>query len=246
MTKPSSKSNLYSRFIPREEVGDVTQWHFGAVGTSEPEQAPELPLAEDPTSQEIDELHEAALQQARDVAFAEGHAQGSEQMALEWQQKLDDYVAGQGAAVAQQLAALAIAFEKGLTAAQQRVAQDVLALACDVARQVVRRELRGDTLALQSVVSEALGMLVADARPIAVRLHPDDGHALGTSLKAEFSGAAIQWISDAAVAPGGCLVEQAGTVIDGQLERRWQRAIAPLGLELPWHEEAGEVGNAVD
>lgn len=246
MTKPSSKSNLYSRFIPREEVGDVTQWHFGAVGVSELEQAPELPLAEDPISQEMQELHEAALQQARDVAFAEGHAQGGEQMALEWQQKFDDYVAGQGAAAAQQLAALTIAFEKGLTAAQQQMAQEVLALACDVARQVVRRELRGDALALQSVVSEALGMLVADARPISVRLHPDDSQALGSALKAAFSGTAIQWTADATVAPGGCLVEQAGTVVDGQLERRWQRAIAPLGLELPWHEEEGEVGNAVD
>ena len=240
MTKPSSKSNPYTRFIPREEVGDVTRWHFGAVGASESVETPELPATVEVTSQEMQEAQEAALQQARDQAFAEGHAQGSEQMALEWQRKLDDYVAGQGAAAARQLAALAAAFENGLTTAQQRMAQEVLGLVCDVARQVLRRELRGDTAALQPVIAEALGMLVADARPIAVRLHADDALALGPALKAEFSGTPIQWISDAEVSPGGCLVEQAGAVIDGQLEKRWQRAIAPLGLDAPWHQEAGD------
>lgn len=233
MTKPSSKNNTYARFIPREEVGDVTQWTFNAVGAPPVEvEAPELPPVVDEAALEAD------LQQAQDAAFAEGHAKGGEQMALEWQQKLDDYIAGQGATTAQQLAALATAFEEGLTIAQQHMAQEVLNLACEMARQVVRRELRGDTETLQPVIAEALGTLVADGRPVAVRLHPDDAQAMGPALKAAFSTSAIQWIEDAEVALGGCLIEQAGTVIDGQLEKRWQRALAPLGLESPWREEA--------
>src|SRR5690606_36692700 len=127
------------------------------------------------------------------------------------------------ATTAQQLAALATAFEEGLTIAQQHMAQEVLNLACEMARQVVRRELRGDTETLQPVIAEALGTLVADGRPVAVRLHPDDAQAMGPALKAAFSTSAIQWIEDAEVALGGCLIEQAGTVIDGQLEKRWQR-----------------------
>ena len=242
MTKPSSKSNTYARFIPREEVGDVTQWQFGDVGAAAVVvEAPELPPVDDEAPVEV------TLQQVRDEAFAEGHAQGhaegSEQMALEWQQKLDDYVAGQGATASRQLAALALAFEKGLATAQQRMAQEVLELACETARQVVRRELRGDTAALQPVIAEALGMLVSDGRTVAVRLHPDDMQAMGAALTEAFSSASIQWIADAEVGLGGCLVEQAGAVIDGQLEKRWQRALAPLGLEAPWREEAADAAD---
>lgn len=237
--KPSSK-NAYTRFIPREEVGDVTQWRFGAVGGSfEPEEiaeAPELPPALDQAALD------AAVQQAREEAYAQGHAQGTEEATQEWQRRLDDYVAGQGAAVAEQLAALAAAFGQGLASAQQEVAHGVLELACEVARHVLRRELQGDALALQPVINEALGSLVADGRPVVVRLNPGDAQALGASLAEAFSSASIQWIADAEVTPGGCLVEQAGTVIDGRLEKRWRRALAPLGLDLPWRAETDHAG----
>lgn len=232
VTKPSSKSNPYARFIPREEVGDVTQWAFGAVGGDAEIEQTELPPAGDEVAPE------PSAEEIREEAFSQGHLQGSEKTALEWQQKFDDYLAEQGATAARQLAALAAAFEAGLTAVHQRMGDEVLELACAIARQVVRRELRADTAALRPVIAEALGELVADGRPIAVRLHPDDARELGPALATEFSASSIQWIPDAEIAPGGCLVEQAGTVIDGHLEKRWQRALAPLGLEAPWLEEA--------
>jgi flagellar assembly protein FliH len=33
---------------------------------------------------------------------------------------------------------------------------------------------------------------------------------------------------------GGCLVESAGTVVDGTLEKRWSRTVAKLGLQSSW------------
>ncbi|MFZ1498241.1 MAG: flagellar assembly protein FliH [Giesbergeria sp.] len=234
MTKPSSNSRLYTRFIPSEEVGDVTQWKFGAMGASQGVEvdAPELPSPIDEAEQK------ALLQEAHGDGFAQGQVQGRAEAALEWQQKFDDYLAGQGAAAAQQLEALATAFERGLAQSQQMLAQGVLELACDIARQVVRRELRADSEALRPVIQEALASLVADGQPTFVRLHPEDERALGSALRSEFAGTAIQWIADADVAPGGCLVEQAGTVIDGKLEKRWQRAVAPLAIDAPWQTEA--------
>ncbi|AVO43189.1 flagellar assembly protein FliH [Simplicispira suum] len=196
--------------------------------------APELPSPID------EEEQRALLQEARDEGFAQGQEQGRADAALEWQQKFDDYLAGQGAAAAQQLSALATAFERGLTQSQQMLAQGVLDLACDIARQVVRQELRGNNEALRPVIQEAIASLVADGQPIFVRLHPEDEHALGPALRSEFAGTAIQWIADADVAPGGCLVEQAGTVIDGKLEKRWQRAVAPLGIDAPWQTGADD------
>ena len=49
---PSSNHRHYSRFIPSEEVGAVTQWKFGAVDGSDllpPEPEPEpVALQEEP------------------------------------------------------------------------------------------------------------------------------------------------------------------------------------------------------
>mgnify|MGYP006195741765 CR=1 FL=1 len=64
-----------------------------------------------------------------------------------------------------------------------------------------------------------------------------DQQELGKVLREEIDAPGVQWMADAAVPPGGCLVESAGTVVDGSLGKRWQRAIAALGLQSPWEEE---------
>lgn len=235
MTTPTSKNRIYARFIPSEEVGDVTQWQFGAVDGSDA--VVEEPVEVDPAALELAEAaRQAELQGARDEGFAAGEAQGRAEAALEWQQRLDDYVAGQGREAAQRLDMLVRSLDVSLGDLQQNMAQSVLELACEIARQVVRQELRSNPLALKPVVQEALGMLVADGRPATVRLHPEELAMVGPALQQDMALASLQLVADAVVPPGGCLVEQAGTVVDGTLEKRWERAIAPLGLASAWQE----------
>lgn len=238
MPTSNHSHRAYSRFIPSEEVGDVTQWKFGAVDGSDLVEPEPEPVAELPP--EVDEAAQQALvQQACDDAYAEGFAQGQAQTALEWQQRMDDYVAGQGREAADRLAQLAGALESGLNDMQQRMAQEVLELACDIARQVVRQEVSGNPQALLPVVREALGMLVGEARPVTVRLNPQDWEALEQPLREEFAATKVHWLADAAVLPGDCLVESAGTVVDGSLDKRWRRAIAALGLASAWQQDGG-------
>jgi flagellar assembly protein FliH len=94
--------------------------------------------------------------------------------------------------------------------------------------------------ALLPVVREALGMLASDSKAAVVRLNPVDLEVVSNVLQSEFPGLALQVLGDAAVQPGGCVVESAGTVVDGTLERRWQRAVASLGLESDWKADHGE------
>ena len=237
----SSSQRSYSRFIPSEEVGDFTQWKFGAVDGSdpvEPEAEPD-PVAELPI--EIDEAAQQALvQQACDDAYAEGFAQGQAQTALEWQRRMDEYIAQQGHEAAQRMQEVFQSLDATLIDMQQQMAQQVLELACDIARQVVRQELSVNPNALQPVVREAVGMLVNEGKPATVRLNPADMETVAQPLREEIEAPVIQWVADAAVPPGGCLVESSGTVVDGSLDKRWQRAIAALGLESPWAEESGD------
>jgi len=236
---PSSNHRTYSRFIPSEEVGDFTQWKFGAMDGSdlaepEPEPVVELPV-------EIDEAAQQALaQQALDDAYAEGFAQGQAQTALEWQRRMDDYIAQQGREAALRLQSVVQLLDANLIDMQQQMGQQLLELACDIARQVVRQELSVNPNALQPVVREAVGMLVTEGRPATVRLNPVDMEAMAQPLREEVNAPGVQWVTDAAVPPGGCLVESAGTVVDGSLDKRWARAIAVLGLQSPWEEMPDE------
>ncbi|WCM92710.1 flagellar assembly protein FliH [Acidovorax sp. NCPPB 2350] len=238
MTHSYSPRGAYTRFIPSEEIGDVTQWRFGAVDGSDA-----VPPAAEPDPEEllpagIDEAtHLAAIEAARQEAFAQGKALGEEETTLAWQQRMDDYIAGEGQQVAARLDHLVRTTEESLAELQQRMAHEVLELACDIARQVIRQELASGPQALLPVVREALGMLVAEGRPATVRIHPADWAFLEQPLTEAYAGAKVQWVPDAAVAQGNCLVESAGTVVDGSLDKRWRRAIAALGLSSAWKIE---------
>lgn len=242
----ASSNRYYSRFIPREEVGQVTQWQFGAVDGLDGQVLEPLIAAPEALAQREDaapapmavpeDEHLQLLQSEREQAHAQGLAEGREQASLEWQQRMDDYVAGQGREAAERLAQLARALEDSLAGLQQGMAQEVLALAGDIARQVVRRELAINREALLPVVREALSMLASESRPAIVRLHPADWQALEQPLRAAHPSARIQWLADAQVQPGECMVESEGMVVDGTLDKRWRRAIDALGLTTVWQE----------
>lgn len=229
----------YARFIPGEEIDEVAQWRFGAVDTASLIAAAKVPSPEEAAAAQ----KEAALRQASlDEGFSLGHAEGFEkgyaQAKQEGDKLMSDYIAGQGKALANVFTRLFESAQARLAEADQVIAQGVLELACELAKQVVRQELSVNPLALQPVIQEALHLLVADGKGAVVRLNPIDLAVMQEGFHANTSATMPTWVADAAVARGGCLVESAGTVVDGQLEKRWQRAVANLGVDVPWQEPA--------
>lgn len=208
----------------------------------EPADEPVVKVPEEEVQERLElarqDAHAAGYQQGLELGHAQGHQEGVQQAAAEWQQKLQDYQAQQGQQIASQLQGVLQAAQRDVQGMQQRMAPDVLQLACDIARQVVRQELRSNPHALLPVVREALDMLSAESKPTTVRINPQDWEQLQTALKAEFPQPKIEWSVDASVAPGDCKVESAGAQVDGSLERRWQRAVAALGLVSTWYDGA--------
>lgn len=221
----------YSRFIPGEEIGAVEQWSFGAVDTASILLAAQRKAHEDASDQ-------VKNSEIRQQGYVEGFAQGQAQARLEAQRQLDEYVAHQGREAAQNFSQLFVSAQAQLAAAEQVMAQGVLELACELARQVLRHELSVNPNALQPVVREALGLLVAESKSAMIRLNPLDFEVLEETLRAEFPSLSLTFLADATMARGGCLVESAGTVVDGTVGQRWRRAIATLGLNSPWQESA--------
>ncbi|WP_120966129.1 FliH/SctL family protein [Comamonas sp. lk] len=267
MSNPVNRS--HSRFIPQEEIDDkaVMPWRFDAVDAHAGALAPVTPaqfqsfsaaafmpakqlsadVVEMPEPQALvpaepalaQEQLQQMLEQARAEGLAQGLAQGKAQTTQEWQRRLDDYVAGVGRDNVQRVDAVLQGLDAGFKQMQTGVASELLELACEIARQVVRQELRSQPLALLPVVREALDMLAAESRLATVRLNPADFAVLDEALRAEHGEhSKIQWLSDAAVAAGDVKVESGGAEIDAGLDKRWRRAVAALGLVSTWYDGA--------
>jgi flagellar assembly protein FliH len=68
-------------------------------------------------------------------------------------------------------------------------------------------------------------------------MHPVDIDVLADEMAREFPNLKLTLVPDAAITAGGCLVEAAGCVVDGTVQRRWHKAVASLGLESSWESE---------
>lgn len=231
---PSSNrgAHPYQRFIPREEVQQVQSWTFAPVD--------EATLAAQRAEAEARQraalaATEEQLRQAHARGYTEGYEQGRQAGAQQTRDALMAELQAQAAEHARRVDALVASLQDEFEALRTRLAEQVLALACDIARQVVRRELTQPLAPLRAVVLEALQQLTDDAQPATLRLHPSDLEALQPTLGELLAGRRVQAVADARVQPGGCVLESAAGVVDATLPRRWARALAALGRDdEPW------------
>lgn len=234
-SNPANKPHAYQRFIPREEVQAFTAWEFPSMDTAEEAAAQaQADLAEAeaatpaPTEPPID--LEAERAQAYDDGFEQGRLLGVQETTEALQAPLQRQLETHN----QRLQALLQQAQQDLEQLQAGLATQVLELACDVARQVVRRELRQPLDSLHSVVQEALALLVAEGHPATLKLHPGDLELFTPSLGEQLQQQGVKLLPDASLTPGGCTLEAAQGTVDASVEKRWARAVANLGLELPW------------
>jgi len=221
------------RFIPGEEIKNVAQWQFGAIDTATQLLQTQVQARE---AQEHLAQSEAQHQQSYQDGYAAGVAQGKLAAEQAQQQQMRDFLANQANDAAQKLLALFASAQKQLQEAEQAMAQGVLALSCELARHVLRRELTVDTEAVLPVLKEALALLESEHKVALVKLHPADLEALGARIQSEFSDLGLTFRAQDDLQPGDCVVESAGTVVDGTIESRWQRAVATLGLTSSWEQ----------
>ncbi|WP_333906809.1 FliH/SctL family protein [Delftia acidovorans] len=236
---PASSSGFHSLSLPGRS--DAPRLEADSMVLDVEADTPGAPASTAPAVDE-EQLH-ALLEQARAEGHAEGLEQGRQEARQQWQQHMDDYVSGTGRETAQRVDALLSGLDAGFKQLQTDAAQELLNLACDIARQVVRQELRSQPQALLPVVREALDMLAADGRAATVRLNPADFAVLDEALRAEHGAQSkVQWISDASVAQGDVRVESGGAQVDAGMDKRWRRAVAALGLVSTWYDGERDAG----
>ncbi|GEM_PF-5577266 len=112
----------------------------------------------------------------------------------------------------------------------------VARIAVEVARRVVRRELRTDPGMISRTVQSALEQ-VAAASQSRVRVHPLDAQVLQAAIRellpASDEAASVEIIPDGSVERGGCVIEGDRGIVDARLETQFEEMQARLldGLE---------------
>jgi flagellar assembly protein FliH len=225
---------------PKEPLSAWQRWEMGAFAEhgakggpragAEAEPAPPPRVAPLAPVLLIDEAELARLrQQAQKAGEAEGHRLGFEQGQAE------GHAAGLAAvqAQAEQLQALTQALPAALRLAEHQVGDELLALALDIARQVLGRALAADPEAILPVVQELLQAEPALCGAPQLLLHPDDAALVKQHLAGELQEAGWRIRADAHIQRGGCRVLATSGERDATLETRWERVAATLARQAP-------------
>ncbi len=218
--------DLYSRFIPREELSSFASWSFGDVSAGATPDTAAPREAEVPT--DPSEVRAQQVRAARQSGYQDGYRDGL--VALE------GFKQSFAAQTTAQVGALVRSVGEQLDALQQEMARAIAATATSLARQVLRSELQARPEGVAQVAEQALDALLLSARHIVLRVHPDD-HALIAGNSAEAIAArGARVVSDPSVSRGGCRIESDIGLVDATIDERWRRAVASLGSALPWHD----------
>jgi flagellar assembly protein FliH len=147
----------------------------------------------------------------------------------------DGYAAGQAAArqEAVRLAKAADGMAQALAELDQQVADELLALAIEIARQVVRSEIAAHPDSIIGVVHEALAQL--PHQHATIYLHPEDASLVRSYAGDQLTHAGHRILEDAKLKPGDCLLESGSSQIDASLPTRWRRVIENVGFIDAWN-----------
>jgi flagellar assembly protein FliH len=118
--------------------------------------------------------------------------------------------------------------------ARRPVADEVVALAVVIAREILERELSIDRDRVLETVERILQQVKGDGG-VSVRLGRAD-LAYVTQRRPDLFEAGIRFVEDESIGTGGCVVETLGTVTDATLEKRLAavgRALSQLLAEEP-------------
>lgn len=165
---------------------------------------------------------EAELAGLREAACAEGYAEGLAAGRVEGEQACG------------RMKQLAESFSATLDNLDFRLADMVLELALDVARQVVAGELAARPERILDVVNLALKQMAETSREARLLLNPDDAALVRPHLDQVLDKNRLRIVEDVRIVRGGCLIETTQGDLDGTLPARWRQVVQVLGSNRNW------------
>lgn len=199
---------MSSSIIPKEKLSAYQRWELDSF---EPRAPINLPTAE-----QIERIHATA----RD----EGYACGFEEGRLEARQQV------------KRLETLATGFQDALRDVEGEVSREILALALQVAKQVLMQAINVKPEVILAVVREAMQSLPHFGEAVKLHLDAEDAQLVRAHLGEQIEAIGWRTVVDEQVERGGCRITSVSTQIDATLATRWKRIVATLGESEAWLE----------
>lgn len=206
-----------------------------AAPQAEPEPEP-LPGLQLPTVDDIERMHDEARAAGHDEGYAAGFEAGHEAGHAEG--------AAQVAEAVERLQQLADNLDQALSKLDQEVAEELMALSIEIARQMVQRTLAERPEVILDTIRAALTQIPQGHAQI--RLHPDDLDLVKAHMGEQLGHAGHRLIEDTELMRGSCRIDSAGAQVDATLETRWRRVLETLGRERAEWQPADAVADGQD
>jgi flagellar assembly protein FliH len=207
---------MNQRYIPREQSAGWQRFKMTTLNDG----AAERRAGERRAAQAQTEAGGAARAGARQAGFREGYQAGQAQAAAE----------------AARIRAVAAAFVQSCAALEQDLAGHLLDLALDIARHMLRSDVKARREALLPVVREAIGCLPDQVQRPQLQLNPADVELIRARIGDELQMTGFTIVEDHRVEPGGCRISATNCEVDATLPARWRRVLAALGRDLAWSD----------
>ena len=227
---PGSKAGTaYTRFIPREELGDFASWQPGTFGAADAARtaakaADEAAAVAEPTAADW----QARVTAARQAGYQDGYRDGLV--------GLENFKQAFSQQATAQIGALLDAFDAQFSELDSQLAKTLTDTAVQLAQQVLRCELAQRPELVAVVAAEAVNAVMLSARHIAVHVHPLDLPLVADGAEEALSARGARLHADPSLARGGVRVHSDVGDIDARIAVRWAQAAAALGSSQPFDD----------
>jgi flagellar assembly protein FliH len=215
---------MSSTAIPKEQQTAYERWEMSsfsdgnATGTTSKPKKSEGEVSTD----KIAKIFESVRKEAFAKGMQEGFAVGMEK-AKEYAQEDK-----------QKFLKLMESFNHALEQSDEQIADDVLALALEIAKAMLKVKLNIDNAAVLPVVMDAIHYLPYVQKSVRILVHHDDAQILREYLAEEIASQHWQIQVDNSVERGGCIVETGANQIDATNGVRWKRISDALAQNNQW------------
>jgi len=136
----------------------------------------------------------------------------------------------------ERLAALLANVTESVARMEREMAQTLVKLAVDLARQVIREGIAVRPELIVPVVNEALSGIARTSDPGGIHVNPADLPIVEERLGDLLTHAGWKAFADDRVERGGCRLEFSGGQVDATIAVRWNRLMARLERQDAWLE----------
>ena len=203
---------------PKELQSAYQRWEMNSFGDERPSVVAKRPP---PPELPSEDLIAGIQEEARLIGYDEGHTAGY----------ADGLAIGRAEAAQEleHLQSIALTFGSALSEADESIASDMLELALQLARGMLRTALEVKPELIIPLVREAIGYLPVLQQPAILQLNSQDAAIVRAGMGEELEKGGWRVAVDDTIARGGCKIETASNQIDAQAPARWARLTAALG-----------------